>query len=288
MSKLFPGEGLLKDACKHDHHNKASWLIKHGVDPECGRTDVMRRTKDESPLIKASKSGAQRVIETLLKSKVELKQVDWHHDRNALHWACKRGHYGTCIYLVKLGMNQCSLDREKITPLMFAAWWGHTKITKFLLSGPSSKQINRHSEKHGWNALIGAVHHCQLECIKLLLASGADPNELDAYGRPALLHSSDARVAKLLLDAGAVCEMTARGKNILHLASERDDPATVEVVIENIMLKRKDPKILQSMVYELDGVTGRSPIAIAKVKGHKKVLTVLRSTCFHVYSTLSH
>ncbi|CEP09882.1 hypothetical protein [Parasitella parasitica] len=74
-------------------------------------------------------------------------------------------------------------DRETgITPLMYAAYFGHVQCLKMLLDQKHSIQIN-HQDKNGWTALIWAIHGQQLDTVAILLRHGADKSIKTKHGR---------------------------------------------------------------------------------------------------------
>ncbi len=103
-----------------------------------------------------------------------------------------------------IGMALEPSDEHGWTPLMEAAWEGHTEAVKALLD--AGAEINAREERFELSALMFASGRGHTEAVKALLDAGADPNLADNYRETPLMAASDkghAEVIKALLDAGA-------------------------------------------------------------------------------------
>ncbi|GBG24611.1 Ankyrin repeat domain-containing protein 50 [Hondaea fermentalgiana] len=255
------GENELRCACKANWHNLATQLVKRdGVDVECGRKDIVRKSARAraSPFILAAQAGGTETLTRLLELGADLRQIDQTTGRNALHWACKRGHFEAIRFLIARGLDPCKPDASGCTCLMLAAWWGHLKVCKFLLTGPaaSSRHVNLRDNIRGWTALFGAARNSQTLIVDLLLSKNiaADPDILDRAGRPALLLCTDATTVSRLLLAGASCVAVdpGTGRTALHWAAEMGDLALVDMIIEHIVHNLRDPAALRDLVTRSD------------------------------------
>ncbi len=100
-------------------------------------------------------------------------------------------------------------------PIHKLAFQGKSAELKRALSAASTAQINERDKGIGYTPLVHALLGEQVECVKILLEHGADPNTRDNYGRvplsilaepqPIKDPSAEKRVAiaKLLLEHGA-------------------------------------------------------------------------------------
>ncbi len=100
------------------------------------------------------------------------------------------------------------------------AFQGKTADLKQALSAASKEQVNERDKGIGYTPLVHALLGEQVECVKILLEYGADPNVKDNYGRVPLSilaepqpidnPSAEKRVAiaKLLLENGADVSIT--------------------------------------------------------------------------------
>jgi ankyrin repeat protein len=109
-------------------------------------------------------------------------------------------------------------------PLGLAAFFGHRAIVEFLLkNGADVKTAARNAQKV--TALHGAVARRDVETVKLLLESGADPNARQEQGF-APLHDAaangNAALVELLLKYGARTDAkTDDGKTAGDMAADR-------------------------------------------------------------------
>ncbi|KAI8640121.1 hypothetical protein BD408DRAFT_445434 [Parasitella parasitica] len=79
-------------------------------------------------------------------------------------------------------INETDDKNTGITPLMYAAYFGHVQCLQLLLDQKHSIQIN-HQDKNGWTALIWAIHGNQLDTVSVLLRHGADKSIKTKHGR---------------------------------------------------------------------------------------------------------
>jgi len=123
----------------------AQALIDQGAD-----VDVRQRTFHGTPLQYAASFGRLDVVRLLLKHKATVDAV----------------------------------DLAGRTPLMWAAWKGHTEITEALLeAGANFKQTSRGTK---WTALHFAANKGQFEAAQLLMEHGASSTAKNTQGKTPL------------------------------------------------------------------------------------------------------
>lgn len=92
------------------------------------------------------------------------------------------------------------------TMAMWAASCGKADVLSMLLTGAVGKTRANECDHAGLTPLMWISHSMSLECARLLLSAGAEPNHQDAKGRTALMRFAsrgERRLAALLLDQGA-------------------------------------------------------------------------------------
>jgi ankyrin repeat protein len=86
--------------------------------------------------------------------------------------------------LLDRGATVDAADGEGVTPLVLAAYRGHTDVVKLLLERGAF--VNAQEKRNGLSSLSHAVGRGDRELVAVLLAHGADPALKSADGRTAL------------------------------------------------------------------------------------------------------
>lgn len=129
-------------------------------------------------------------VQTLLKHKAHANAVDA-LGASALTHAAREGHPQIARALLDAGANAATADRYGTTPLMEAARAGATGIVALL----AEKQPDVHAaDQHGRTALTLACQspRANADCLRALLALGADPQRKGSDGRSAIDQASGA------------------------------------------------------------------------------------------------
>src|SRR5690348_10171722 len=129
-------------------------------------------------------------VRILLKHKAHVNAVDA-LGASALTHAARENHAQIARVLLDAGANAASADRYGTTPLMEAARAGATGVVTSL----AEKQPDVHAaDQHGRTALTLACQspRANAECLRALLALGADPQRKGSDGRSAIDQASAA------------------------------------------------------------------------------------------------
>ena len=114
----------------------------------------------------------------LLKYSVDINFVNVTNKQTPLMVACMYGHHLIVELLLEHGAEpDCTGDMD-VTPLICASSYGNHKCIKLLYQ---YGDINFQT-KCGDTALHFAIRNAHVECVKLLLENGADPNIKNIYG----------------------------------------------------------------------------------------------------------
>jgi ankyrin repeat protein len=127
-------------------------------------------------------------VRTLLKHKAPINTVDALGGSALLH-AAREGHASIARLLLAAGADPALADRYGTTPLMEAARSGATAIVALL----AEKHPDVHAaDSHGRTALLLACQspRADVECLRALLALGADPQRKGGDGRSAIDQAS--------------------------------------------------------------------------------------------------
>ncbi|MCX7172498.1 MAG: ankyrin repeat domain-containing protein [Proteobacteria bacterium] len=169
---LIPGlafAGVYDDilnAVSRQDVGKVSDLLKRSVD--VNTTDQ----EGNSLLMQAARNGDFPILEILLRNKANVLSINKYGD-SALMLAALQGQLRSVEALVAAG---AELDPEGWTPLIYAAFEGHTEIVRFLLT--QDIDIDAQAE-NGMTALMAGSRHGHLEIVKILLEHDADVNLVD-------------------------------------------------------------------------------------------------------------
>jgi ankyrin repeat protein len=145
--------------------------------------------------------------------------------------AVENGQLDTVGFLLKHGANPNQPDYSSETPLMWAIGRSgndvpverQMKVLKLLIaSGADPNQ--RASNQWGITPLMWAAEFGELEMAKTLLAAGADVNETNNIGATALHGAKNAEIARILIHAGADrnARMTFVDQGVIHVVTPVD------------------------------------------------------------------
>jgi ankyrin repeat protein len=120
--------------------------------------------------------------------------------QSALYYACENGHTGIVKMLIAAGAN---VNEPK--SMYIAMFMGHTEIVKELIDAGAN--VNA-TDWDNHTLLMQASESGDHAIMRLLIATGADVNAKNSYGRTPLSYAADgcAETARILLEAGACVE----------------------------------------------------------------------------------
>ena len=113
----------------------------------------------------AARANDVALVNELLKQGAELEWRDPRGGRTALAIACRNGSDEAAEALCAHGAELDARDDSQRTPLMLAAWEGHTKICEMLLALGADPSLK---SKQGKTALDCAREYNKPECAALL------------------------------------------------------------------------------------------------------------------------
>lgn len=206
----------------------------------------------------------------------------------ALAIACGEGNIKTVRRLLDSGVNVDSRNSQHFTSLMAAAIRGQAEVVELLLNRGADISLRDKGKFAGTaihkaiTALQTGVEHSYLkdgewvtkdkgkpvECVRLLLKFGADPNDVRSDGNfPIISAAGEAEVVRLLIDAGAEVNKEERdgGGTALHWAVLYENIEAVGLLL--------DAKADVSPVDE----KGRTPLDIARDRNMAQIAELLES-----------
>jgi ankyrin repeat protein len=200
-------------------------LLQRGFDP--GRRDLYGRT----PLLVAAETGSKAAVEQLLKhgSSMEERTDERHHHSpgcTALHIAAKNGHVAIVRLLLDRGavINLQSLYHD--TPISSAVELGQAEVVQVLLDAGADRTFHNTGSLDSTTLMSIAVLNENIKMVQFLIAAGVDVNERDeslhatALWDAACLQSVDC--VRVLLEAGADPNLpggTSQGSPLMMVCS---------------------------------------------------------------------
>ena len=166
-------------------------------------------------LFDAISSGNLEALEELLATDVNIKQKD-ENGATALLLAAYNGHVKVVKFLLTNKHSQSSeKDNSGNTALLLAAFQGKIPVLKYLLSKPEVSLLEKNTAE-GDNVLSFAAWNGQLDAITFLLKQGAYIDLLRNDGRTAcqLIQTHSNKVALPVLQvASTLLEMAKNGSS---------------------------------------------------------------------------
>ncbi|RDA85708.1 hypothetical protein CP532_0719 [Ophiocordyceps camponoti-leonardi (nom. inval.)] len=193
-----------------------------------------------------------------------------------LAWAAMNDDEGvtTELLLATKGIQVNCRDNQGQTPLMQAAEWGNSTMTKLLLSRHEHDLNVNARDLEGCTALILAAANERAAIVKLLCASESiDVNLQDRNGDTALSHAAahgDVTVVELLLLAK---------KNSINLNSRNRHGQTALAIaaMKNQMFIVQYLLTLTGVEKDAGEKNGKTPLMLAAKRGFKEVVEMLLS-----------
>ncbi|CAM6121588.1 unnamed protein product [Calypogeia fissa] len=179
-------------AAAHGQLEVLSMLLERGALP-----NALNRS-GQTPLMLACKSGRGTCIEHLLKAGANVLGFDFSYGRTCLHYACRGGHADCVLKILDtsrsgpvshswgLARFVNVRDCRGQTALHMASRMGHASVVLLLLDNgalvSSTTTTLGNGPDHGSSPIHCAARGGSVECVRELLAWGADRNQRDVTG----------------------------------------------------------------------------------------------------------
>jgi ankyrin repeat protein len=190
-------------ACSSGNASIVERLLAAGADANTALPE------GETALMTAARTGSVETVKALLDHGANVNPKEGWRGQTALMWAVAENHPAVAKLLIERGAEvHLRTNVSSARP-------------QFLLPAEHSP------ESAGFTALLFAVREGHLECVRVLLAAGADPNEKLANGTSALVlavMNAHYELAAALLDKGADPNADAQGWTALHQLIWSRDP----------------------------------------------------------------
>ncbi|KAJ5627149.1 hypothetical protein N7528_004576 [Penicillium herquei] len=183
----------LSFAAEEDHLDVVKLLLEKGADRDS--RDIDQRT----PLLIAARRGYSDLVDLFLGVKAEVEAKD-KYQQTPLSVAAWKGHSDVVKLLVGVKVDLESKDNSQRTALSHAARHGCFDVVKLLLEAGAEVDSR---DKNQQTPLSRAARLAQSDVVDLLLQSGATVDSRDGYSVLRAAERGQARVRKLLLEAGS-------------------------------------------------------------------------------------
>jgi ankyrin repeat protein len=208
----------------------------------------------ETPLMEAARRGNLATVQALLARKANPNAQEGNGGQTALMWAVAEHQVAVVDELVRRGADIGARSKAGSTALTFAAQQGDADCIRILLA--AGAKPNDAMGKSGLTPVIIASAMAHADAVTTLLDAGADPNAVDRRGYTALhlvVRDSDYGIDLKSKDAivKTVKALLAHGAN--PNVRFRQDKPNAKTVTE-IVLQGATPLLLAAEVNNLDAV----------------------------------
>lgn len=146
--------------------------------------------------------------------------------------ACTDGNIGLAKFMLSIGANVDTVDKDGISALISAITHKRTEIVELLIAARANVEARN---QYGEQTLVIAAEEGTPEIIKALIAAGADVNEVSEHGKSALVCSVMAKektAVKYLLEAGADFRLPDSWGTAMEVAISRGASEIVEILLD--------------------------------------------------------
>jgi ankyrin repeat protein len=210
-------------ACADAGATMVASLLKAGANPNTALPS------GESPLMTAARTGQAESVTALLARGAAVNARESSRGQTALMWATAQRHSEVVSLLITSGADVHARSAVRRRLGFVAAnrnGTGH--------NAEGVRQLSLEFEEGGYTPLLFAAQQDDVDSAMLLLAAGADVNDIAPVGTSALViavHSNNPNVATLLLEKGANPNADRAGYTALHAAVLRGNVTLVNALL---------------------------------------------------------
>jgi ankyrin repeat protein len=215
----------------------------------------------ETVVMTCARTGESSGVKALLAAGANANAKEAGHDQTALMWAAAQAHPESVDALLRAGADVRARSRSYVQT-----------VTSEVTQRAGREELNYTVPRGGSTAILFAARSGDVESTRLLIAAGADVNDVQPDGASALVvaaHSGHGRVAALLLEKGANANAEAVGYTALHAAVLRSDLDLVKSLLThhadpNAQITKGTPVRRNSQDFELPKtLIGATPYLLA-------------------------
>ena len=251
-------------ACVNGSAPMVDRLLKAGANPNAGLKT------GETPLMTAARSGKSEAVKLLVAHGADVNAAEGLRGQTAQMWATAQQHPDVVKTLVEVGANVSARSRARRQLVSTSGNADYSGVIEV--------------EQGGYTPLLFAARQGDLESARILLAAGANVNDLAPLGTSALViaaHGGHRPLAEFLLDKGANPNAMEAGYGALHIAVQRGDAELVKALLAhganpNAFITRGSPARRVSSDVQLTASTvGATPVWLAASLGRADIVRLL-------------
>ena len=252
-------------ACENGSVAMVQRLLQAGANPNAALLS------GETPLMTAARTGNADVVQQLLAMGADVDAKEGEHNQTALMWAVAQQHPDVVEVLLAAGGDVNA--RTKI--------WIQTVKTSLSVMNPA---YWADIQQGGYTPLLFAARVGDLASAKLLVAAGADVDDMAPYGTSATVvsaHSGHSELAAFLLEQGADPNSEFAGYTALHAALLHKDERLVSALLvhganPNAPVLKPTPIRRDSVDFYLSpGFVGATPLWLAARFSAPRIMRLL-------------
>ena len=220
---------------------------------------------EAAPMYYAAFCGFPDVVEKLIREHPEHVNARAGPLGTALHAASRMNRLKVVQSLLRNGADVTTLGLWGRTPLLFASYWGHLEVARWLID--HSADVNTKALGDHQTSLHLAASRGHLDIVRMLFEHNADINPRSKSGRTPLHFAScggHVDTVRFLLDHGA--DPKARNdlqQTSLHVASSSGHLDVARLLLEH------------GAEVDVDDKDGRTSYQLALSEGHNEVIQLL-------------
>jgi len=204
-------------ACQNGSAAMIGQLLQAGTDP-----NIPILSHGETALMMAGRTGNTDAVRVLLDHGAQVNVKDTLRGTTALMWAAEQGHAAVVQLLAEHGADVNAQSKAITPPRRRGLGFAQADSANLSVTGESNANTLASNVKGGLTALLFAARQGAIDCIRALIAAGADVNQTSGDGSSPLLvavQNGFYQVALVLMDHGANVNLAnAKGWTPLYLA----------------------------------------------------------------------
>jgi ankyrin repeat protein len=269
LSACRSHNAALLDAVERQEVGNVKRLLESGAKP-----DEVPEDGKMYPIEAAAKGGNPAIVKMLLEAGAKPNAAKG--DKSPLWWAMLNGHEEAAVLLIDAKAKFDGPMLNGISPFYFAVMQDYTDLVSKMIAfgvdvdapGPQGTPLHE------------AAENGNLPLVRLLVATGAEPNRINDLGESAIflaVAKGNWEIVEWMTSNGANINATNNlGQTVLHQCAEKAD----SMAIIRLCVLKADP--------DKQNFLGESPLHVAAGKGNLPAARALIEDCHADLNTRDH